>query len=93
MTQLKARRFGATTVEDLGGEEWYIIVTPPFAAVCNRHGRPHLHRHPLRAHPDHRPAVPIAPGLTRSQALGRLRSACIASPAGLSFEELQEMRS
>lgn len=87
---VKTRRYGATWVDVTDGAEWYVVVTPPFAAVCHRHGTPHLHRHPVRGHPDHAPAIPLPPGLTLADTLDRLRFICTALPRGLEFEELLE---
>lgn len=88
---MKERRFGVTQVLHSGTEEaWYVIVTPPFAAVCTHHGPPHLHRHALRRHPDHLPSVPLAPDLRLPEVLARLNALCAPIPRGPTVKELQE---
>lgn len=90
---MKTLRFGATLVEVIGGEAWCLMVTPPFAAVCNRHGAPHLYPRPERSHPDHRPAIPLGSELTLEMALECLRALCLERPAGPSLEDLRRVLS
>jgi len=88
---MKERRFGDTRVTILDDDAWYVVVTPPYAAVCNCHGVPHLHRHPVRAHAEHRPRIPLDPSLTLRETLRRLSAYCSPLDRGLEFDELLEL--
>lgn len=89
---MKTRRFGVTEVAYIdSGAWWYMIVTPPLAAVCTRHGPAHLHRHPMKHHPDHRPAIPIDPGLSLQET--RLEALCGPLGRGPGFDELRKVLS
>lgn len=86
----RRRRFGATLVEYVDAPDWYVIVSPPYLAVCNCHGQPHVHRHPVRAHPRHRPSIPIHPAMTLREAVSRLEHLCSPLGRGPEFEEVLE---
>lgn len=88
---MKQRRFGVTLVEYEKEPEWYIVVTPPYAAICACHGPPHLHRHPYRRHPDHLPRIPLDPTLGFDDVMLRLEELCTKlATRGPEFEELLE---
>lgn len=92
---MKSRTYGFTQVDYYVEDEddWYVVVTPPYAAVCNcrRHEAPHLHAHPVRSNPRHKRVIPVARTLTLEELRTRLEELCTGLSRGPELEELRKV--